>query len=181
MQQKAIETSGNPAISFEHVAQAALRGGPDGQKIRQTIDTLAEHEAQWLRNTPPHTLKSDRVMQSRKAEVSAFTAIHQAVISTVAFEAAGPAEKPEAERGLHQALQGAYEAIDNSPGSRGDREGLLASMRDQVAACTSDDTFIQRTLRDSERTYLAADLDKTLARYNSPTLPRSEGLDDYSL
>lgn len=181
MRQKAIEASGNPAISFENVAQAALREGPDGQKIRQTIDTLADQESAWLRNTPPHTLNSDRVMQSRAAEISAFTAIHRAVISTVAFDAAPPAEKGAAETELRQSLLHVLEAIDNTPGSRADREGLLSNLRDQVVAVAGDGDFMKRALRDSEQAYLAADLDKTFARYANPSLSRSEGLDDYSM
>ncbi|MFK0093879.1 hypothetical protein [Pseudomonas sp. NPDC090592] len=181
MRERAIAASGNPAISLENVAQAALREGPDGQKIRQTIDTLAEQESAWLRNTPPHTLSTDRVMQSRAAEVSAFTAIHRAVISSVAFEAAAASEKGEAETGLRQSLTGAIEAIDHTPGSRADREGLLANLRDQVLAVASDGDFMKRVLRQSEQAYLAADLDKTFARYANPSLPRSEDLDEYSL
>lgn len=181
MRERAIEASGNPAISFENVAQAALREGTDGQKIRQTIETLADQESGWLRNTPPHILNSDRVMQSRAAEVKAFTAIHNAVISTVAFEAASPCEKAGAEDDLRQSLLDVLEAIDNTPGSRADREGLLANLRDQVVSATSDGDFIKRALRNSEQAYLAADLDKTFARYNSPSLSRSEDLDDYSI
>lgn len=181
MRERAIQASGNPAISFENVAQAALRGGPDGQKIRQTIDTLAEQESAWLRNTPPHILNSDRVMQSRTAEINAFTAIHRAVIRSVAFEAAGPGTKSDAETDLRQALTSAIEAIDNTPGSRSDREGLLGNLRDQVLSVASDDDFMKRALRQSEQAYLAADLDKTFARYANPSLSRSEGLDEYSM
>ena len=181
MQQQAIEASGNPAITFEHVALAALRDGPDGEKVRYTIDVLAEQEAGWLRNTPPHTLRSDRVMQSRAAETRAFTAIHRAVVSVVQFEAAGPTEKRAAEGSLRQSLLGVLEAIDNAPGSRADREGLLENLRIQIGAVASDTEFMKRALRDSEQAYLAADLDKTFARYNHPTLPRSDGLDEYSM
>ncbi|HDS1733920.1 hypothetical protein [Pseudomonas sp. BP8] len=181
MRQKAIEASNNPAISFDNVAQAALRDTPDSQKIRQTIDALADQEAQWLRNTPPHTLSSDRVMQSRKAEVNAFTAIHRAVVSAVSFEAASPDEKDGEQSVLRQSLLDALEAIDNTSGSRADREGLLANLRDQVVSVSSDGDFMKGALRDSEQAYLAADLDKTFARYNTPSLQRSADLDDYSL
>ncbi|MDR6712127.1 hypothetical protein J2W83_001722 [Pseudomonas hunanensis] len=181
MRERAIEASGNPAISFDNVAQAGLREGPDGQKIRQTIDTLADQESQWLRNTPPHILSSERVMQSRAAEINAFTAIHRAVISTVAFEAASPSEKGGAETELRQSLLVVLEAIDNTPGSRVDREGLLNNLREQLLSAASDSDFMKRALRTSEQAYLAADLDKTFARYNSPPLSRSEEHDDYSI
>ncbi|WP_338745301.1 hypothetical protein V3D52_24260 [Pseudomonas putida] len=181
MRDRAIAASGNPAISLENVAQAALREGPDGQKIRQTIDALGEQESAWLRNTPPHTLRSDRVMQSREAEANAFIAIHRAVISGVVFENAGAGDKREAETGLRQSLTSALEAIDQTPGSRADREGLLANLRDQVIAVASDGDFMKQLLRHSEQAYLAADLDKTFARYANPSLSRSEDLDGYSL
>ncbi|SNS30445.1 hypothetical protein SAMN05660216_00104 [Pseudomonas sp. LAMO17WK12:I8] len=181
MREKAIEASGNPAISFGNVAQAALRQGPDGQKIRQTIDTLADQESAYLRATPSHTLSSDRVMQSREAEVNVFTAIHRAVIGSVNLEAASPSRKSGAEADLHQSLLDAFEAIDNTPGSRTDREGLLASVREQVIAASSDADGMKRMLRDSEQRYLAADLDKTFARYANASLPRSESSNDYSM
>jgi hypothetical protein len=181
MRERAIEASGNPAISFENVAQAALREGPDGQKVRQTIDTLAEHESAWLRSTPPHTLRTDRIMQSRAAEANAFTAIHCAVISAIAFEVAPPTEKPHAESGLRQSLTRAIDAIDHTPGSRADREGLLGSLRYQVVSAASDGDFMKQALRQSEQAYLAAELDKTFARYTKPSLSRSEDLNDNSM
>ena len=181
MREKAIEASGNPAVSFENVAQAALREGADGLKIRQTIDTLAEQASGSLRNTPPHVLASDRVMQSRKAEIDAFTAIHRAVINTVGYEAAGPDEKSDAEKTVRQSLVEVLEAIDKTPGSRADREGLLANLRDQLVCASADGDGMKRMLRESEQAYLAADLDKTLARYATPPLPRSEGDNDFSL
>jgi len=181
MRQKAIEASGNPAISLGNVAQAALREGPDGQKVRQTIDTLADQASEYLRNTPPHTLRSARIMQSREAEASAFTAIHRAVISSVTLEMASPSGKSGAESELRQSLLDALEAIDNTPGSRADREGLLASVRDQVIAASSDADSMKRMVRESEQAYLAADLDKTFARYANSSLPRSESSNDYSM
>lgn len=181
MQQQAIKASGNPVITFEHVALAALADGPDGQKVRHTIDTLGEQEAAWLRNTPSHTLHTDKVMQSRTAEVKSFTAIHRAVIGVMHYDMAAPAEKSAAEGALRRSLLNVMEAIDHVPGSRADRQGLLETLREQVIAVTSDADFMQRALHDSEQAYLAADLDKTFARYNHPALPRSEGLDDYSM
>jgi len=181
MRQKAIETSGNPAITLANVAQAALRDGPDGSKVRQTIDTLADQESGYLRSTPPHTLRSERIMQSREAELNVFTAMHRAVIGSVTFEAAGPAAKNYAERELRQSLLEAFEAIDNTPGSRADRDGLLATMRDQVIAASTAPESMQRMLRESEQAYLAADLDKTFARYTNPSLQRSDNGNDYSM
>lgn len=179
MRQKASEASGNPDITFSAVAQAALRAGPEGQKIRQTIETFADMNLDsWLRNTPPHTLASDRVMQSRAAEVKAFTAIHQAVVSTISFEAADPVGKSAAEDQLRESLLAGMEAIDNTPGSRADREGLLTSLRTQVVSAASDGGHMARLLKESEQAYLAADLEKTLARYANPSLQRSEDYDD---
>ncbi|MBH3383290.1 hypothetical protein I5S53_04765 [Pseudomonas juntendi] len=181
MRDRAIAASGNPAISLENVAQAALREGPDGQKIRQTIDTLGERESAWLRNTPPHTLSSDRVMKSRSAEATALRAIHRAIISSVAFEAAATGAKPEAQDSLRQSLTNALEAIDQTPGSRADREGLLANMRDQLLGVASDGNHMKQLLHHSEQAYLAAELEKTFARYTNPSLSRSEDLDGHNL
>ena len=54
-------------------------------------------------------------------------------------------------------------------------------MRDQVIAASSDADSMKRMVRESEQAYLAADLDKTFARYANPSLPRSESSNDYSM
>lgn len=178
MRQEAIAASGNPDITFEDVAQAALREGPVGQKIRDTIETLADQEAAWLRSTPPHILSSERVMQSRNAEVRAFTAIHTAVIDTISFDGADAPNKPDAERKLRESLVSVLGAIDGAPGSKADRENLMANLRDQLFSVAHDGDFIKKTLRESEQAYLAADLDKTFSRYTAPPLQRSADYDD---
>lgn len=178
MREKAIEASGNSDITFENVAQAALREGPDGQKIRLTIDTLAEQESGWLRSTPPHILSSDRVMQSRAAEVKAFTAIHATVIQTITFEGSDPTTKPGAESRLRESMVNVLGAIDSTPGSKLDRENLMSNLKDQLFSVAADSDFIKRALRESEQAYLAADLDKTFSRYTTPALPRSSDYDD---
>jgi len=181
MRGKAIEASGNADITFENVAQAALRDGPEGQKIRLTIDTLAEQESDWLRSTPPHILSSERVMQSRAAEVKAFTAIHSTVVRTIIFEGADPLSRSDAETRLRESLVSVLGAIDSTPGSKLDRENLMANLKDQLFSAASDGDFIKRALRESEQAYLAADLDKTFARYTNPALQRSADFDDFSL
>lgn len=85
MRAKAIEASGNAGITFDNVAHAALRADADGDKLRMSIETLADRESGWLRSTPPHILKTERVMQSREAEIRTFTAISAAVVATVEF------------------------------------------------------------------------------------------------
>lgn len=182
MRLKAIEASGNPDITFENVAQAALRDGPDGQKIRQTIETFADQESSWLRSTPPHTLSSERVMQSRAAEVKAFTAIHAAVIDTIFFDAADPSVKPVAEQKMRGALISVLGAIDGTPGSALDRENLMTNLKDQLFSVVADSDYVKKTLRESEQAYLAADLEKTFSRYTNPSLQRSADFgDDFSM
>jgi hypothetical protein len=42
----------------------ALRDGADGQNLRSSIEKLADQEGAWFRSTPPHTLATERVMQT---------------------------------------------------------------------------------------------------------------------
>lgn len=178
MRSEAISASGNSDITFENVAEAALREGPAGQKIRETIETFADQESNWLRSTPPHMLSTERVIQSRSAEIKAFTAIHTAVIETVSYNAVDAPRKPEAEAQLRTALVTVLGAIDSTPGSKLDRENLMTNLRDQIFSAAEDGDFIKKTLRESERAYLAEDLQNTFARYENPSLQRSADYDD---
>lgn len=117
-------------------------------------------------------------MQSRAAEVKAFTAIHAAVIDTISFDAAEPGVKGAAEQKLRESLVSVLGAIDGAPGSKLDRENLMANLKDQLFSVATDSDYMRKTLRESEQAYLAADLDKTFSRYTNPSLQRSADYDD---
>src|SRR5581483_4414136 len=135
LRREAMQTSGRK-ISFDHVCAAALREGEDGQKLRESIETLADHEATWFRNTPPHTLKTAKVMQSRDAEVKTFVAISAAIVATIEHAPAAAMQNSDALSKLHDAYEAAYAAIDSTPGSAADREMLKEAFQDQAKAAT---------------------------------------------
>ncbi|WP_460198999.1 hypothetical protein ACE15N_22185 (plasmid) [Xanthomonas campestris pv. passiflorae] len=161
MRSKAIEASGNPGISFDYVASAALRTDADGERLRLSINTLADQEAGAFRNTPPHTLTTDRVMQSRDAEVRTWRAIGLAGIETIEhsgdLDAAGPR--------LQSSYMDALKAIDETPGSTQERRQLHAVLQDEIAAAATEPGKAVDLLRKSERSYLDAERDAILARY----------------
>lgn len=177
MRAKAIEASGNTGITFESVALASMRSNADGAKLRQSIETLADQESSWLKNNPPHTLATDRVLQSRQAELKTFRSINTAVIATA--ELAGPAQAgdEDAEKGLREHLVSALGVIDQTPGSTPDRRNLLASLKAQVALAGPAD-FMTSMMKSAEGEYAERFRAERLARYMTPPLERSEDFDD---
>lgn len=176
MRNKAMEASGNLGITFDNVALAALRDDTDGDKLRQSIETLADQESVWLRSTPLHILKSDRVLQSRVAEINTFTAISSAVVST--FELAGRVAVGEAEakQDLRLKFVEAFHAIDVTPGSTQDRRQLETVLRQQATTATEHSDLILGVLQEAEATYLDAGAAAILSRYDM-SVDRSSDFD----
>lgn len=166
MRAKTIEASGNTGITFENVALAALRDSADGQKLRQSIETLADQESGWFRSTPPHVLKSERVLQSRESEVRTFTAISAAVVSTVELADQAANGDSEAKQDLHNKYVEAFHAIDGTPGSTQDRRQLETVLREQTTTVTEHKDFILTSLKEAETAYLDAGAAAILSRYD---------------
>jgi len=175
MRSKAIEASGNANITFDNVALAALREGADGEKLRLSIKTLARQESAWMRRNPPHVLKTNRVMQSRKSEIRTFTAINAAVVASIEFADDASAGNAQAHQTLHDKYIDAFRAIDETPGSTQERRQLKSLLYHQTLAMTTESQLIDATLKSAEAAYLEADADAILSRYD--TLGRSDDFD----
>lgn len=174
MRSKAMEASGTE-ISFDNVALAALRNDADGEKLRLSINTLADQESGWMRSTPPHVLKTERVMQSREAEIRTFTAISAAVVATIEFADDASAGNPHAQKHLNDKYIESFKAIEETPGSTQDRRQLKSLLREQALAVTTESEFVSTALKNAETAYLEADADAILSRYG--TLDRSTDFD----
>jgi len=166
MQAKAIEMPGNAAISFDNVALAALREGADGEKLRLAIETLADQESGWMRSTPPHVLKTERVLQGREAEVRTFTAISAALVATVELADDACAGNTQAYQTLHGKYMDAFRSIDETPGSTKDRRQLKSLLCDQALAMTTESAFVKTALKSAETAYLEGDAEAILSRYD---------------
>ncbi len=175
MRAKAIEASGNAGITFDNVAHAALRADADGDKLRMSIETLADRESGWLRSTPPHILKTERVMQSREAEIRTFTAISAAVVATVEFADDASAGNTAAHQALHEKYMDAFRAIEETPGSTQERRQLKSLFSSQALAITTESEFVGAALKSAETAYLEADADAILSQYER--LDRSDDFD----
>lgn len=175
MRARAIEASGNAGITLDNVAVAALREGGDGKKLRLSIDKLADEEESWMRSTPPHTLKTERVIQSRGAEIRTFTAINAAVIATLELEERASRGEPAASAQLHKKYVNAFEAIDLTPGSTQDRRQLKELLATQTSTMSADSGFITKELRNADKAYTQAVEAAILSRYVK--LERSDDFD----
>lgn len=173
MREHAIKASGIDTITFVDVADQALTKTPEGRRVMTSIETLADNEAAWFRNTPPHALASERVVQTRSAEIAAFGALHKAMVGTV--EHADTALQGDA--GAKDALQGIYvealRAIDLAPGSAQERRHLLTHLREGVRLVAPDNADgVTQMLRNAETAYMDRRSAEILARYEN-TLERS--------
>jgi len=176
LRREAMRHSSGQLVTFDHVAGALLRPDADGQKLRSALDTLADQESNWLRNTPPHTLKTDRVMQSREAEISTFTSIGAAVIATIEHAEAASMQDANAQSGLHEAYQKALEAIDNSPGSGQDKLAMKESLQQQATSATEYGNEVISALSLAETALLEAQAEQSVNRWGN-TLTRSNDFD----
>jgi hypothetical protein len=166
----------NP-VTFENVASLALREGSDGQSLRSSIEKLADQEGVWFRSTPPHTLATDRVMQTRTQEVHTLNETNLAALATIEFGADAAAGNAAAKDALQSRLQAAVEAIDKMPGSTTERRTLLDSLRVQTSEAHGDPAFMTQELRAAQKSYLDRFREERLAAYTSPSLERSDDLD----
>lgn len=176
LRREAMRHSAGQLVTLDHVAGALLRPDADGQKLRSALDTLADQESTWLRNTPPHTLTTDRVMQSREAEISVFTKIGAAIIATIEHAEAASMQDVTAQRALHDGYLGALEAIDNSPGSSQDKLSMKEALTQQAKTATPYGNEVTAALNLAETALLEAQAEQSVNRWSN-SLPRSNDFD----
>jgi hypothetical protein len=164
-------------ITFEQVAEMASRDSVDGQNLRSSIEKIADQESSWLRSTPPHTLATERVMQTRAQEVHTVNESNIAVLSALEFGVDAAKGDPAARDALQTRLQAAIRAIDEMPGSTTERRALLDSLKGQISETHGDPAFMTQQLKTAQKVYLDAFREERLAAYTSPSLPRSNDLD----
>lgn len=175
MRERAIESSGNKGITIDDVAAAALREGTEGQRIRLSIDKLAKEEDAWLRNTPPHILKTGKVMQTREAELHTFAAINAAVVATIELEENASAGDKRATEYLHTKYVAAYAAIDKTPGSTAERRNLSDLLSSQAQQMSTDSAYVLSELQRADRAYIESAKANILSKFIQ--LDRSDDLD----
>ncbi len=163
-------------LTFDNVAAAVLQATPEGAQLRRTVDAMADSQAEWFRSNPPHVMSSDRVMQSRAAEVDALRVVGGAAISTVLHGPRAVNHDSAASEHLTAVYTDAYTAIDAAPGSTNDRRTLMAGLRDQTQDLSTDPAAIRNLLTAAEKRCLARQADAVLSRYAKP-LDRSDDFD----
>lgn len=164
------------AITIGNVSTMALRDS-DGQTLRSSIEKLADQESAWFRSTPPHTLATERVMQTRALEARTLNASNLASLTTLEFGASATTGNPVAEEVLQTRLQAAVRAIDEMPGSTSERKALLQSLKTETTLAHGDASVMAQQLRAAQKTYLDNFRQERLAAYTNPSLDRSDDLD----
>jgi hypothetical protein len=164
-------------LTFDNVAAAVLQPSTEGKQLRQTVETMADSEAEWFRSNPPHAMSSERVMQSRAAEVSALRKVGGAAVSTLVYGARAIANDGPAAEQLTSIYSGAYAAIDAAPGSTNDRRSLMALLHEQAQRLSSKPEIIRNLLNIAEKRCLARQADAILSRYTNSV----ERSDDYDI
>ena len=173
----ATQNTPESAITFENVAEMALRDNADGKNLRSSIEKLADQEGAWFRSTPPHALATERVMQTRAQELRTLNDSNLAVLATLEFGPEALAGTPEAREALQGRLQAAIRAIDEMPGSTTERRALLDSLKGQTGDALGDPAFMAQQLRTAQKVYLDNFREERLAAYTNPSLERSDDLD----
>lgn len=173
----AIKNNPNSPITFENVVAMSLRDGNDGQTLRASIEKIADHESSWFRNTPPHTLTTERVLRTREQEVRTLNDCNLAVLTTLEVGPWAIAGKPEAKETLQKSLQAAVRAIDEIPGSTAERRALLQLLKADTGQIIGDPVFMAQELKTAQKQYLDNFREERLAAYTTPSLDRNDDLD----
>lgn len=171
----ALAGAPDSGITFEQVADAALRDGIDGDDLRTSISKLAEQEEAWFRGTPPHTLASARVMQTRRQEMQTLNDTNLAGLATLAFGAEAAAGDPVARQELHDSYENAIRSIDRMPGASSERRGLLQALKAEVADAGGGHPLVNATFDAAQKTYLEQLMSERLAAYQTPCAPAPAG------
>jgi hypothetical protein len=165
---------GTPA-TVENVAIAALRSGPGGERLRSSIELLADQEAAWFRSTPSHALASKNVLSSRGLEVNGLNATNMAVLATMEPHVLVGERSPN----LQAHYQAAIRAIDEMPGTTAELRTIFQELEKQVMAAGSDSVEVQSEMSTAQRAYLSHLMTERLAAYqvSSPSeLPQEADL-----
>lgn len=173
----AVKNTPGSAITFENVAAISLRDGNDGQTLRASIEKVADHESSWFRNTPPHTLTTDRVMQTRALEVRTLNDCNLAVLGALDLGPSAAKGDADAKEKLQSRLQAAVRSIDGIPGSTTERRALMQSLKTDTGLAVGDPAFMAQELKTAQKQYLDNFREERLAAYTTPALDRSEDLD----
>lgn len=174
----AITNSPESKITFDNVALAALQRSPEGQDMHASIDRLADQEGAWFRSTPPHTLATERVMQTRAQEIDTLNKANLAAMATLSYGAEAAAGNAEASALLQESYQAAIRSIDEMPGSTNDRRMLLGALKEQAIETGIDAGFVTNELNTAQKAYLENMMNERLAVYQNPATDRSADLDN---
>ncbi len=174
----AMTNSPESKITFDNVALAALHPGAEGQDMHASINRLADQEAAWFRSTPPHTLATERVMQTRAQEIDTLNKANLAAMATLSYGAEAAAGNAEANALLQESYQAAIRSIDEMPGSTNDRRMLLGALKEQAIETGTDAGFVSNELNTAQKAYLENMMNERLAAYQNPATERSADLDN---
>ncbi len=163
-------------LTFDNVAAAIMQPTAEGAQLRQTVNALADGEAEWFRSTPPHVMSSERVMQSRASEVAALRVVSGAAVSTALYARRAASGDSAANEHLTNVYTEAYTAIDEAPGSTNDRRALISNLREQAQDMSTNPDMIRNLLSNAEKHCLARQAEAILSRYTKP-LDRSDDFD----
>ena len=177
LRERALKANPSAGITFDNVAITAMRNDADGKGLRDTISRLADGESEWFRTTPPHTLASERVMQTRGSEVRTLNSINAALLATIELGKRGIAGDATATDSLRDQLQATVRSIDEMPGSTTERRVLLRSLGEECAEAAGDRAFVEEQLSAAQQDYLALMMQERLSAYAAPAKERSDDLD----
>lgn len=160
--------SGKDDINLGNIDHALSRGGPQAEKMRQTIETIADHEKDATLVNPPNTSKTSRVFESREAELQAFSAINSAVVAMIENNGIISENNAVGNQRIDERFKSAYQAIDYTPGISYYRRNLKQLFVEQVTSLSNDKAIASKRLTDTEKEYLKADADSIFSKYNNP-------------
>lgn len=175
LRERALQADSTSGVTIENIATAAL--GENGPLLRSSIETLASAESAWLRDTPPHKLTTDRVLQTRSQEIGALNTINLSVIATQVHENAARAGDVSAKGTLRDQYQAAAKAVTEMPGSANERRNLWQKMQDGCLEIAADPAFVQEQINNAQRDYVERMRMERLAAYEAPEHEPSSDLD----
>lgn len=174
---RAMQSAANAQmLTFDNVAASVLQSTEDGKQLRFAVEALADSQDEWFRNSPPHAMSSERVMNSRNLEVAALRAINGAVVTTVLYgPKASAGDGPAAEHAI-TVYSDTYNTVDAAPGSTQERRAMVGLLHSQAMHLSPNPEKVRTLFVTAEKRCLARQADAILSRYQS-SMSRSQDFD----
>lgn len=162
----ASTTDGSPRI--DEMAAEIFGDHGAARTIRTTIHSLAEREAEWIKERATHATISTRVNERRERELASIVAVHAATLTTLQLSQTLENNDASAMSVLQESYVGAIEGIDKFPMGAVAKQALHAQFisEAELAVPANVRDQVSPSIAQAEQTYLRLYSESVYSHYD---------------